>query len=189
MIAGRAIMARKQRSLSPDDKKVWRHVTRGIRPLQPQQIDDEEPVPPKKPDDKPARRKAAAETPAPPPAPRTPALLNFGSTADIDRRTAQRFKRGEMAVDGRIDLHGLTLDQAHSALTSFIRGAAARGARCVVVVTGKGKGGSIGKIRNETPHWLNQAPLRPLILAVTQAGVRDGGAGALYVLLKRKRST
>jgi len=175
--------------LSSDDKKVWRHVTRGIRPLQPQQIDDEEPVPPKKPDDKPARRKAAAETPAPPPAPRTPALLNFGSTADIDRRTAQRFKRGEMAVDGRIDLHGLTLDQAHGALTSFIRGAAARGARCVVVVTGKGKGGSIGKIRNETPHWLNQAPLRPLILAVTQAGVRDGGAGALYVLLKRKRST
>lgn len=187
-------MSRTKRPLSPrlssDDKKVWRHVTRGIRPLQPQQIDDEEPAPLKKPDDKPARRKAALEIPAPPPAPapRIPAPLNFGSTADIDRRTAQRFKRGEMAVDGRIDLHGLTLDQAHGALTSFIRGAAARGARCVVVVTGKGKGGSIGKIRNETPHWLNQAPLRPLILAVTQAGVRDGGAGALYVLLKRKRA-
>ncbi len=106
----------------------------------------------------------------------------------MDRRTAQRFKRGDMAVDGRIDLHGLTLDQAHNALTSFIRGAHARGARCVVVVTGKGKGGSIGKIRNETPHWLNQTPLRPLVLAVSEARHHDGGAGALYVLLKRKRT-
>lgn len=104
----------------------------------------------------------------------------------MDRRTARRLKRGELPVDGRIDLHSLTLEQAHGALTGFIRGAYGRGARCVVVVTGKGKSGE-GKIRRETPLWLNQAALRPLVLAVTEARTHDGGSGAFYVLLKRKR--
>src|SRR5690606_33327557 len=139
--------------------------------------------------EEPLPRKRAAVEEAPARAGPRPVIqpqpLKMGSAADIDRRTAQRFQRGEMHVDGRIDLHGLTLEQAHGALTAFIRGAAARGSRCVMVVTGKGKGGSIGKIRAEAPHWLNQASLRPLILAVSQARMQHGGTGALYVLLKR----
>lgn len=185
-------MRHPSKNLNPEDLKIWRHVTRSVSPLHGiafrHPVDDDEAA-----DHAPPTHKTAApslpetisrlqQRPAPPPP------LALGSTADIDRRTAQRFTRGEMAVDGRIDLHGLTLDQAHAALTAFVRGAHARAARCVVVITGKGKGGSIGKIRNETPHWLNQAPLRPLILAVSEARHRDGGAGALYVLLKRKRS-
>ena len=128
------------------------------------------------------REAAPVQQPAPQPA------LTVGKVVDMDRRMARRLKRGELPMDGRIDLHGLTLDQAHSALTSYIRGAYNRGARCVVVVTGKGKGGDgTGKIRRETPHWLNQAGLRPLVLAVTEARTHDGGTGAFYVLLKRKR--
>ena len=92
-----------------------------------------------------------------------------------------------MTVDGRIDLHGLTLEQAHSTLTAFVRATHARGGRCIVVVTGKGKDQQIGKIRRETPLWLNQPVLRPLVLAITRAPKHDGGDGALYVLLKRKR--
>lgn len=180
-------MSRPRRDLSPDDLKVWRHVARSVKPL----IDS-----PRHPEDDdveeiPRPRVAVTESELPARAvarPQPPAPLKLGTVANIDRRTAQRFTRGEMAVDGRIDLHGLTLDQAHAALTAFVRGAHARGARCVVVVTGKGKGDSIGKIRNETPHWLNQTPLRPLILAVSEARHRDGGVGALYVLLKRKRA-
>ncbi len=106
----------------------------------------------------------------------------------MDKRTARRFKRGDMNVDGRIDLHGLTVAQAHGALTGFIRGAHARGARLVIVVTGKGnseKGG--GKIRRETPDWLNSPALRPYVLAVSEARQHHGGAGAFYVLLKRTR--
>jgi DNA-nicking Smr family endonuclease len=179
-------MARSRRELSSEDLKVWRYVTRSVTPLRelPRHPSTEEPA-----DEPPPRRQAPpqpVETKAPP-LRRTPPALKVGTTADIDRRTAQRFTRGEMQVDGRIDLHGLTLDQAHGALTAFIRGAAARGARCVMVVTGKGKGESIGRIRAEAPHWLNQAALRPLILAVSQARVQHGGTGALYVLLKRKR--
>ncbi|MBY0510703.1 MAG: Smr/MutS family protein [Rhodospirillaceae bacterium] len=180
-------MTRSRRDLSLDDLKIWRHVARSVNPLpgfrHPTPEDEDMAEEP--------RREKVSEAPfleTPQRAPVRPAPpLALGATADMDRRTARRFQRGDMAVNGRIDLHGLTLDQAHGALTAFIRGAHARGARCVVVVTGKGKGGSIGKIRNETPYWLNQAPLRPLILAVSEARHRDGGAGALYVLLKRKR--
>jgi DNA-nicking Smr family endonuclease len=180
-------LTRSRRDLSSDDLKIWRHVTRSVNPLPGfrHPTPDEDIVA-----EEPRREKFAeaviVETP-PRASPRPTPPLSLGATADMDRRTAQRFKRGDMAVDGRIDLHGMTLDQAHSALTAFIRGAHARGARCVVVVTGKGKAPGIGKIRNETPHWLNAAPLRPLILAVSEARHRDGGAGALYVLLKRKR--
>ncbi len=180
-------MTRARRDLSPEDTKIWRFVTRSVSPIHPRHPTEEEPATPS--DEPRPRTKTVIE---PPPlarvSPRPLAPLGLGATNDIDRRTAQRFTRGEMAVDGRIDLHGLTLDQAHGALTAFIRGAHARGARCVMVVTGKGKGGSIGKIRNETPYWLNQSTLRPLILAVSQAHMRDGGAGALYVLLKRQRT-
>lgn len=182
-------MSRSRRELSPDDLKIWRHVARSVHPLQGMSVRhptaeaddsaDEEEL-------RPTFSQQIAE-PVPRAQSRPPSPLSMGATADMDRRTAQRFKRGEMAVDGRIDLHGLTLDQAHAALTSFIRGAHARGARCVIVVTGKGKAPGIGKIRSETPHWLNQAPLRPLVLAASEARHRDGGAGALYVLLKRKR--
>jgi DNA-nicking Smr family endonuclease len=180
-------LTRSRRDLSLDDLKIWRHVTRSVNPLpgfrHPTPEDDDIVQEPRR---EKLSQTVIVETP-PRASPRPAPPLTLGATADIDRRTAQRFQRGDMAVDGRIDLHGLTLDQAHSALTAFMRGAHARGARCVIVVTGKGKGGSIGKIRNETPYWLNSAPLRPLILAVSEARHRDGGAGALYVLLKRKR--
>jgi DNA-nicking Smr family endonuclease len=181
-------MARFRRELSTEDAKIWRHVTRSVRPLfdMPRRgfVDDAPEEKPPQDTSSPAPESVPRLTP--PRAQPLPALA-LGSTADIDRRTAQRFKRGDMAIEGRIDLHGLTLDQAHSALTAFIRGASARGARCVVVVTGKGKGNAVGKIRRETPHWLNQSPLRALVLAVSEARDRDGGTGALYVLLKRKR--
>ena len=180
-------MTRSRRELSSDDLKIWRYVTRGVHPLRditrhPAEDQTSDEPPPRVRKSLPPISESIARV-----APRPLAPLALGSTADMDRRTAQRFKGGEMAVDGRIDLHGLTLDQAHGALTAFMRGAYARGARCVVVVTGKGKGDSIGKIRKETPHWLNQTPLRSMILAVTEARPGQGGAGALYVLLKRKR--
>lgn len=180
-------MSRPRRDLTQDELKIWRHVARSVKPLfdshrHPTADDEIEEVPRPRVTAVQAEPRARAVT-----CPQPPSPLKLGTVANIDRRTAQRFTRGKMEVDGRIDLHGLTLDQAHNALTSFIRGAAARGARCVMVVTGKGKGDSIGRIRSETPHWLNQAPLRPLILAVSQARVQHGGTGALYVLLKRQR--
>ncbi|MHA1571809.1 MAG: Smr/MutS family protein, partial [Alphaproteobacteria bacterium] len=64
--------------------------------------------------------------------------LHLGGAVGTDRRTAERLRRGRMAVEARLDLHGRTQDQAHRELLSFIRRTAAAGMRCVLVVTGKG---------------------------------------------------
>lgn len=169
------------------DSELWRYVTRNVTPYRPQRHPTPEPVVPSREE---ARASPKPEpdyfAPSPPPAKRAPAPLKLGAIAAMDKRTGQRFKRGDMPVDGRIDLHGMTVEQAHGALTGFIRRSHARGARCVIVVTGKGERGG-GKIRREAPDWLNRPDLRPLILAVTEARQHHGGAGALYVLLKRAR--
>jgi DNA-nicking Smr family endonuclease len=173
-----------RRDLSPEDAELWRHVTRNVQPYHrlarhatPEAV---ETVPSPRPS-----AAVAPEQPVRRAQPSPPVVV--GAVQDMDRRTARRFKRGELAIDGRIDLHGFTLDQAHAALGGFIRREHGRGSRCVVVVTGKGSAGGEGKIRRETPHWLNQPTLRPLVLAVTEARTRDGGTGAFYVLLKRRR--
>lgn len=169
------------------DSELWRYVTRNVtpyrspRPLVSQTLSSPEP--------KALRNLPTSDSPSrEPPARRAPLPLKLGVLTAMDKRTGQRFKRGDMPMEARLDLHGMTLDQAHGALSAFVRGAHSRGARCVMVVTGKGKlsdGG--GKIRREVPHWLNRPDLRPLVLAVTEARPFHGGAGALYVLLKRTR--
>lgn len=120
--------------------------------------------------------------------------------AGLDKRNAQRLRRGQMPIDARLDLHGMTREAAHGALTGFIRGGALRGHRCVLVITGKGapRGGddagfmpnrSAGILRAEVPRWLGEAALKPQIVAWTPAIAKHGGSGALYVLLRRKRDT
>lgn len=169
------------------DSELWRYVTRNVTPYRPQRHPTPEPAAPSREETR-AAPKSEPDffAPSPPPAKRAPAPLKLGAITAMDKRTGQRFKRGDMTVDGRIDLHGMTVEQAHGALIGFIRRAHAQGARCVVVVTGKGERGG-GKIRRETPEWLNRPDLRPLILAVTEARQHHGGVGALYVMLKRIR--
>ena len=105
----------------------------------------------------------------------------------IDRRTLTRIKRGERAIDARLDLHGLTQEAAHRALARFIATTAADGARLALVITGKGRSGE-GILRAAVPRWLAEPALRARIVAVTPAAANHGGAGALYVLLRRPRS-
>lgn len=120
------------------------------------------------------------------------AELQAGNTDGIDRRTAQKFQKGKMSIDGRIDLHGMTQDVAHHALNAFIEDAWRAGKRCVLVITGKGSRadeyGRTGLLRQRTPQWLSAPRLRAKVLAISQARIEHGGAGAYYVLLKRRRS-
>jgi DNA-nicking Smr family endonuclease len=141
-----------------------------------------EPIPVRKKD---AVRPGAAQAPRPGPPLRA---LAPGASADVDSRTLDRLRRGRLRPDARVDLHGMTQTEAHRTLDAFIGRAQAAGARCVVVITGKGRiseGG--GVLRNQVPHWLNSPAIRPRILAFAPAQPRDGGAGALYVLLRRGR--
>lgn len=114
--------------------------------------------------------------------------IRAGETAGLDRRTMDRLRRGQMRPEARLDLHGSTREEAHRELTEFLHRARDDGKRCVIVITGRGRasfGG--GVIRNETPRWLNLPALRPLVLGFAEAQPKDGGAGALYVLLRRRK--
>jgi len=116
------------------------------------------------------------------------APLAAGRSADLDGRTLDRLRRGQLRPEARLDLHGMTRDQAYAALMSFVENSQAAGKRCVIVITGRGRtseGG--GVLRSETPGWLNSPLVRSRVLAFATAKPRDGGAGALYVLLRRVR--
>ena len=113
-----------------------------------------------------------------------PVDLRQGERAGIDGRTQRRLFRGDVPVDRQLDLHGLTAARAESRLVQFIETAARDGCRCVLVITGKGT----GILRGLVPNWLKRQPLSSYILALAEARPHDGGSGALYVLLRRKRS-
>ena len=115
--------------------------------------------------------------------------LKSGASPGLDKRTAVRLKRGQLAIDGRIDLHGMTQDKAHRALEKFLTASQGAGQRCVLVITGKGlrPTGETGVLRNLVPRWMNAPAIRGRVLSFCTAQPRDGGTGALYVLLKRKR--
>ena len=113
-------------------------------------------------------------------------------TPGIDRNTARRLARGQREPEARLDLHGMTADRAHTALGRFVLDCAQAGLRCVLVVTGMGGGDNgrsrgDGVLRRETPRWLSVPPLSGHVVGVFEAHPRHGGAGALYVYLKRQR--
>ncbi len=158
---------------------------RGAMPLRKEEaspaLPETEPEPPPR---RPAMKQAARPGPAHDPG----KPLEPGSAMGLDRRTHQRLRKGKMAIDGRLDLHGLTQDAAYNALVSFVENGWQRGKRCLLVITGKGlSAGGQGVLRQQVPRWLNETRLRPAILAVSPAQAEHGGSGALYVLLKRKR--
>ncbi|MEE2746667.1 MAG: Smr/MutS family protein [Pseudomonadota bacterium] len=111
-----------------------------------------------------------------------------GNTPGIDKRTAKRLRKGQLKIEATLDLHGMDQAEAKRKLTEFIENACYNGKRCLLIITGKGSislGG--GVLRKMTPEWLDSSPNRGRIIAFTEATIADGGSGALYVLLKRKR--
>ncbi len=106
----------------------------------------------------------------------------------IDRNTLARLRNGRMEIEGKLDLHGLTANQARRALAAFLSSSHAIGRRAVLVITGRGlnpDSNGPGVIKRETPSWLNQ--MSDLVSSYGQADKRHGGEGALYVRLKRKK--
>ena len=185
------------KGLSPVDRDLWRKVTEEARPLAGREA-PATPDPPPQPAKPAVGSKRIKPTPARParPAPE----LAPGTVAGVDRRTAGRLRRGQMPIEGRLDLHGLTQVEAHRELDAFLARAEAGGKRCLLIITGRGATGGAprdapggatreagGVLRRSLPDWLNQPPNRERILAIMPAQPKHGGAGALYVLLKRQR--
>ena len=170
------------RRLTGEERALWDRLRLSVRPLDRHAVEAREE--PRRPE--PAKRqKPKSETARPaassPPA-RDPPL------ARLEDRTLRRLARGLSDVDARLDLHGMRQERAFSALVSFLRRSQARGARLVLVITGKGYEGSDGRgvLRQALPNWLSRPDLRDLVVGFTEAGRRHGGGGALYVQIRRR---
>ena len=207
-------MPRKPRDLRPDERDLWNRVARSTDPLHPTQRNATLPAQPSEP---PKPAPTAPQTamdretesflqaftlgeksqtrPAPHDLVRPIGERVNAAPLRMDAKRFGKLKRGKVTPEARIDLHGLTLAQAHPRLTGFILDAQAQGKRLVLVITGKGRPGSgdgpiptrTGALKHQVPQWLRMAPLAPLVLQVTQAHIRHGGAGAYYVYLRRNR--
>jgi DNA-nicking Smr family endonuclease len=118
--------------------------------------------------------------------------------ATLDRRQTRMIATGRADIDARLDLHGMRQDEAHRALRNFLAVAQAQGARIVLIITGKGKSTTdaaevysshreVGVLRRLVPMWLRELELRQAVIACGPSDARHGGAGALYVQLRRRR--
>ena len=201
-----------RRRLRPDELDLWKRVARTAERLHPERREVGQPPQPK------ANPKRSGNPELPPaPATEIPAQFRIGARAPkkaghhdraddlseqiarqplrMDNRAYGRLKRGKLRPEARIDLHGMTLDQAHPALIGFILRAQGAGKRLVLVITGKGRdrdgGGPIpvrqGVLRHQVPQWLSMPPLSGAVLQVSEAHLRHGGSGAFYVYLRRSR--
>lgn len=194
----------RRRTLHPEEQEIWQAVARTAKPMH------------KAPPIflKPAEPKPALPHPATPATPRLP-VFRLGEKSRVkpahdilptlaeslaaaplqmDAKTHGKMTRGKLAPEARIDLHGLTLSEAHPELIRFILNAQSAGMRLVLVITGKGKRGHdtgpiptrMGALRHQVPQWLRLPPLGPAVLQVSEAHLKHGGSGAYYVYLRRR---
>ena len=174
----------RRRVLTGEERVLWATITKTIEPLNASAHFDagEEAV-----SEVISRPRAKTTVNSPQPAPAKPAPPPL---APLGRRMRTRVARGKEAIDARIDLHGLTQAQAHSALLHFLRNAQARDARLLLVITGKGgRGdGERGVLRRQVPQWLGLPEFRAFVVGFEDAHIAHGGEGALYVRVRRTRS-
>jgi DNA-nicking Smr family endonuclease len=191
-------MMSRRRSLHPEEEELWKAVARTAKPMHapifrrtipdaPSEFSTPAVKGPSAPQLAPFRLGEKPAAPRPQTAP--PAALQ------MDAKAFGKMTRGKLAPEARIDLHGMTLAEAHPELIRFILNAHSNGLRLVLVITGKGKSGvefghmsqRTGVLRHQVPHWLRQPPCGPAILQVTEAHLRHGGSGAYYIYLRRYR--
>ena len=193
-----------RRKLTSEEITLWRKVTDTAERLHPERVHKELPLPkptPKKPVKTsfsvPEFRIGQAmgtETAAYKKAPTLSQSL-AATPVQMDSKSFGKMKRGKLVPEARIDLHGMTLDQAHPELKHFILTSQSAGRRLVLVITGKGKPSKehgpipvrTGILKHYVPQWLRMPPLAQAVLHVSEAHLKHGGSGAYYVYLKKWR--
>jgi DNA-nicking Smr family endonuclease len=171
----------KARTLSPDEARAWARVAATVKPIGPPAADldafalalesgVEEAADPPEPRPKAEKKSERTKTPAPP----------------AERSGEKKVRRGKLAIAGSIDLHGHTQASAARALPAYLEDQQAEGARCVLVITGKGRQGE-GVLKRNFLDWLDSAAARALVSGFAESHPRHGGAGAFYVFLRKPR--
>jgi DNA-nicking Smr family endonuclease len=182
------------RSLTPDEEDLWSLVARTVRPLRSAapakklatETRKAEKKTPLRDTPRPVKMGTALEAEAAKPSPRaagSPALM------PIMRKEKQKLARGHETIDACIDLHGMTQTEAHAALRSLLQRSQAKGAKFVLVITGKGLPNSAlngrGVLRRQVPLWLGLPEFRRYVAGFDVASASHGGEGALYVRLRK----
>ena len=111
-----------------------------------------------------------------------------GSVKGVGRKVMRRLKRGQFPVQDYVDLHGLDRSQARDRVCEFLQESRKKGLRCVLIVHGRGLNSpsSYPVLKTQLPLWFERGPIRKIVLAFATARPYDGGAGAVYVLLRQR---
>lgn len=192
-----------KRPLRPEEKQIWRKIAKSVRPLDDARVkalDEDKHVQPAPAAPKSATSRQQKRTKdRPSHHPHHPPPKHHHIPVPVDRSAEKRVRRGKLEIDARIDLHGLTQDQALSALTHFLRMAYGEGYRNVLVITGKGLKQRAresepwdypeepGVLRRKLPEWLGNPTMRQWVSGYSTSHVRHGGSGAFYVTLRTRR--
>lgn len=168
---------KKSRPLTSEDVHIWKRVARTVRPLvsEPQSMSDLLGE---------AKPKLGSYVHLPP----APKPVLHKTPTDLQTRSDKKVRKGKVGIDKKIDLHDLTRDEAFPVLIRKLTRAHNGGARCVLVVTGKGLQGQ-GVLKMSLPGWLADPRLCQIIGSFAPAHIRHGGSGAFYVFLKRKQGS
>jgi DNA-nicking Smr family endonuclease len=174
---------RKDHALAPDDRILWEKVARTVTPLGPARalMNEIEAADFEKLLEAPKVETSQAIVAKPILKPKP-----VKSPESIDEPIQRRIAKGKVAIEARIDLHGMTQDEAHFLLMSFITRAAQRHLRTVLVITGKGRSPkSEGALKRAVPMWLAQPAFASHVSGYADAAQSHGGEGALYVRLRK----
>lgn len=184
---------RKAKQLSAEDRELWDRIRKSVTPLKGTPLfehhlpetallpGDAEGAP--VPKAGPLAKLPPKEPFLPPYRPPVSAPARKG-LAQLDDHTVRRLKKGRLEIEARIDLHGLTQNDAHHALYRFLENAQSMDMRIVLVITGKGRSGD-GVLRRTVPMWLGEPLFHRLVGGYRQSHVSHGGEGAIYVRIRR----
>ena len=174
-----------KRRLTDDEQRAWDRVRKSVKPLKanrPTRIKSAAPantlIKSQPAEPVPVSREIRTPT-------RTPSERHQNASGPQNRGAEKKVRRGKVEVSSTFDLHGHTQQSAWSALPVFLMREQARGSRCVIVITGKGKLGE-GVLRRNFLRWIEMPEARNLVSGFAQAHPRHGGAGAFYVFLRRR---
>ena len=167
---------KKKGVISKEEQDLWDEVAKTVTPLKKDSATSTK----KTPTPETIKKLLIRRAPAPAQIPKS------ASSPATNQEISRRLRRKQLTIEARLDLHGMTLDEAWHAMHSFLERAHQTKKRCLLVITGKGKRGEV-RLKQQVPQWLDADHIRSKLIGYSAARPEDGGTGAYYILLKRQR--